>query len=214
MRTLKKRLLTGLNLASACGLPGGPSSPLRYGELPLSFEENRGQSPAAVRFQARGQGHTLFLTEHEMVLTPREGGALRIRLAGGTLGNLAACEPLPGRVHYFRGRTQITNVPTCARVKARDVYPGVDLECYGKYRETEYDLVVHPGARPESIRLAYAGCRQLELDDDGNLIVDLGPSRVTQPPPTVRRPAAADGPQRQRRALPLRMRMDCQARLG
>ena len=38
-----------------------------YGHLPLSFEVNRGQAQAAVRFLARGSGFTVFLTDEGAV---------------------------------------------------------------------------------------------------------------------------------------------------
>lgn len=40
-----------------------------YGQLPMSFEANRGQSAEAVRFMARGEGYGVFLTGQEAVLT-------------------------------------------------------------------------------------------------------------------------------------------------
>src|SRR5436309_2326609 len=40
-----------------------------YGNLPLSFEANEGQSDAQVQFLARGHGYSLFLTPTEAVLT-------------------------------------------------------------------------------------------------------------------------------------------------
>lgn len=39
-----------------------------YSNLPLSFEENRGQTDARVKFLARGGGYSLFLTSTEAVL--------------------------------------------------------------------------------------------------------------------------------------------------
>jgi hypothetical protein len=48
-----------------------------FGQLPLSFEENRGQSDSRVKYLARGKGYTLFLTPDEAVL------ALRSRSAAG-----------------------------------------------------------------------------------------------------------------------------------
>src|SRR5688572_24107820 len=39
-----------------------------YGKLPLSFEENQGQTDSRVKFIARGSGYTLFLTATEAVL--------------------------------------------------------------------------------------------------------------------------------------------------
>jgi hypothetical protein len=38
----------------------------------LSFEVNRGQTDARVKFLARGQGYTLFLTPQEVVLALRK----------------------------------------------------------------------------------------------------------------------------------------------
>jgi hypothetical protein len=39
-----------------------------YGKLPLSFEVNRGQAPASVRFISRGRGSSLYLTSDEALL--------------------------------------------------------------------------------------------------------------------------------------------------
>src|SRR5712664_2446051 len=42
-----------------------------YGKLPLSFEENVGQTAQEVRYVSRGAGYKLFLTPQEAVLTLR-----------------------------------------------------------------------------------------------------------------------------------------------
>jgi hypothetical protein len=39
-----------------------------YGNLPMRFEENRGQTDPRVQFLARGAGYSLFLTSSEAVL--------------------------------------------------------------------------------------------------------------------------------------------------
>ena len=52
---------------------GTPSAMLRetYGNLPLHFEENLGQTDAQIRFLSRGPNFTAFLTPSETVLTLR-----------------------------------------------------------------------------------------------------------------------------------------------
>src|SRR5713101_2171032 len=40
----------------------------KYGNLPLSFEANHGQSDPKVKFLSRGSGYSLFLTTNEAVL--------------------------------------------------------------------------------------------------------------------------------------------------
>ena len=42
-----------------------------FGEVPLSFEENCGQTDASVKYLARGKGYTLFLAPDEAVLSFR-----------------------------------------------------------------------------------------------------------------------------------------------
>jgi hypothetical protein len=44
-----------------------------YGNLPLSFEANQGQTDRQVRFLSRGSGYSLFLTGNEAVLSLRKG---------------------------------------------------------------------------------------------------------------------------------------------
>lgn len=46
-------------------------SPETYGKMPLSFEQNYGQTDAPVKFLSRGAGYALFLTEREAVLRLR-----------------------------------------------------------------------------------------------------------------------------------------------
>jgi hypothetical protein len=46
-----------------------------YGRLPLSFEANRGQVDAPVKFLARGRGYGLFLTSNEAVLEAQDSEA-------------------------------------------------------------------------------------------------------------------------------------------
>jgi len=43
-----------------------------YGNLPLSFEANQGQSDVQVQFLAHGHGYSLFLTSTEAVLALRQ----------------------------------------------------------------------------------------------------------------------------------------------
>ena len=45
----------------------------QFGQLPLSFEINRGQTDRQVDFLARGIGYTLFLTPREAVFSMEQG---------------------------------------------------------------------------------------------------------------------------------------------
>src|SRR6267378_4834173 len=103
---------------------GNPKWIEAYGKLPLSFEENQGQTASEVRYVSHGSGYELFLTPQEAVLalrhdappdlsplhrtatlrsprkTPRAGQvtAIRMRLEGANPdAQIAGMDQLPGR---------------------------------------------------------------------------------------------------------------------
>src|SRR5260221_13235162 len=50
-------------------LPGSQNPAHKYGDLPLSFVPNLGQTDAAVHFQVNSAGGSLFFTPSEIVLS-------------------------------------------------------------------------------------------------------------------------------------------------
>ena len=169
-----------------------------YGELPLSFEANHGQIDRRVNFVSRGSGYGLYLTNDGAVLSlnkadcgsvvqpvhrpasskipcRRDRDVVTMHLEGTAGGGpLPVGEgQLPGTSNYFVGDSDAwrTELPTYAKVRYKDVYPGVDLVFYGNQRQLEYDFALAPHADPKSIRLQFAGAGKLKLDDAGDLIV-------------------------------------------
>ena len=202
--------------------PLGPGRRVRA-ELGRSFEPNLGQTDARVRFLSRGPGYTLYLTEDGAVvaLEPRRAGSpphfqpqlpswvnLTLRGASG-VAEVKGLEELPGITNYLIGndpRKWHTNVPSYARVRYEEVYPGVDLVYYGgQGGQLECDFVVAPGADPGRISLAVAGQRQrdgrgqqltagaapsslpstLRVAANGDLVVSLGAVEVQLHKPVV-----------------------------
>lgn len=112
-----------------------------------------------------------------------------MRLAGANASPaLEAADPLPGRVDYFRGSDParwLTNIPTYSRVRAKGVYPGIDLVYYGNQTRLEYDFVVAPGANPGRIHLRFDGVQTIRRDLEGNLILSTEAGSVTQRKPIV-----------------------------
>jgi hypothetical protein len=89
---------------------------VRWGDIPFSFEPNRGQAPGRVEYLARGSSYTLYLASGETVLAPRAESALRTRLSGANLeGRITGEAPQVSTSNYFVGsdpRQWHTAVPT------------------------------------------------------------------------------------------------------
>ncbi|MGH2626483.1 MAG: hypothetical protein ACRDHY_07530 [Anaerolineales bacterium] len=95
--------------------------------LPVVFEANQGQADPRVKFLARGAGYILFVTTTEAVLTDRQSGhAVRMRLLGARPDlEVTSLEPLPGRIHYLRGRNPARWRTGCAHLRSCRLPRGV-----------------------------------------------------------------------------------------
>jgi hypothetical protein len=167
-------------------------------QMPLTFEANQGQISPQVQFLSRGKGYTAFLTAGELVLSLRptdsattagiaaapttkntkqiQNTTLQFRLVGAAQTALAVGEdPQPGKVNYFIGNDPEkwhTNVRTYAKVRYKNVYPGIDLVYYGSHRQLEYDFAISPGADPSRIQFEIKGAQQIQIDAQGDLVLE------------------------------------------
>jgi hypothetical protein len=85
----------------------------------------------------------------------------------------AGAVPTPAVVSYFQGRPADwkAGLPTYSRVVYANLWPGIDLVYSGTGQKLKYDFVVHPGADPGQIRLAYRGMEGLRVNGAGELEV-------------------------------------------
>ena len=184
-----------------------------YGDLPLSFEANLGQTDKSVKFTSKGSGYGLYLTNDEAVLSlsksscdksqapahnriaqsaacTKDTALLSMRLVGAQNSDSSPVGEalLPGVSNYFVGSDPAnwrTGVPTYTKVRYRSVYPSIDLLYYGNRRQLEYDFVVAPNANAKDIRLQITGAKKLSLDKKGDLIVSAQNGEIAFHKPVI-----------------------------
>jgi RHS repeat-associated protein len=194
--------------------PGGPAQPLtdqggvssptpvsllqNYGQAPLPFEPNVGQTDPQALYVSHGPGLTLFLTgagaTFEVPRTPQSPNSDLTRDVFDL--SFAGANPQPqvvpqndllSRSNYFVGDDPTqwqTNVPQYGEVDYRGLYPGIDLAYHGAPgRQLEYDFTVAPGADLSAIQLAWQGLQSVSLDGQGDLLLTTaGGNTVVQQP--------------------------------
>ncbi len=170
-----------------------------FGKLPLSFEANNGQVDDSVKFLSRGNGYTLFLTSNETILSLRRGSLKEEERKSGKVSandeyspvandvvrlkfieanpnpKITGLDALPGKSNYFIGNDPEKwhrNIKTYKKVRFQDLYPGIDIVYYGNRRQLEYDFVISPGADPSAILLSIEGAQNVDIDKQGNLIME------------------------------------------
>ena len=192
--TLASRLLAILCLALAAHAQ--THTVQTYANLPLSFTPNQGQFDPAVTFLSSGSGYSVALTRNEADLTLKSSkpATVRMQLLGTAASPaISGLDPLPGTANYLIGndpKKWHTNLPTYARVRYGQVYPGVDLIYYGNQHQLEFDFIVQPGTDPAAIDLGFRGeiadhPLRLKIDPTGNLVVDGPAGGVLLPRPII-----------------------------
>lgn len=179
--------LVAVVVAVTAGVAAAAPTVTEVPPLSLAFEPERGGGSAAA-FVARGRGYAVRL-EARGVRVQVGGESLRTELRGArSAAVLTGEEQLPGTVNYFFGSDPAqwrTGVATFAKVRARQVYPGIDVLYYGAGRLVEFDFEVRPGADPALIQLGFAGQQRLSLNERGDLIVRLARGEVVQHRPVA-----------------------------
>ncbi len=215
-RLVHSALVQPTPIKSNATSPKGSTSPgiaERYGDLPLRFEPNEGQTDQRVKFLSRGPGYDLFLTATGAVLTLRKPqprvdkfkqpasadglaspagqqvSILRLKMIGASpKAQIEGRDELPGKVNYLIGDNQDkwrTNIPTYLKVHYTEIYRGIDLVYYGNRTELEYDFVVAPGASLRAIKFQFEGAERISLDDAGNLHLAVEQDEVTLRKPVI-----------------------------
>ena len=191
-------MLAGATCIFAAGIPQGLIIPSQQKKLtdsqvrmPLTFEPNRGQAPSDIRWISRTPHRTLLLTSTEalLVMNGEKAATVRMKLTGSNVeARTEGVDKLKSVSNYFLDNNPSdwrTAIPHYARVKYKEVYPGIDLVYYGADRELEYDFVVAPAADSRQIELAYEGADKIRVEDNGDLVLEVNGRTIRQLRPKV-----------------------------
>jgi hypothetical protein len=167
-----------------------PASPARATRprLPVRYERNDGQVAAPARFVARTGAVEVALGDEGAWVSLSRRDVLTLRVANGRAVEPVASGELPTRTSYFVGPRSAwrTGVPSFARVTYPSVLRGVDLVFHGGAGGVpEYDLVVAPGALPESVMMEVGGALGLDVTPAGELAIHVASGTLVQPRPRM-----------------------------
>jgi hypothetical protein len=91
----------------------------------------------------------------------------------------------PSRFSNNEPVTWLSNLPNYARVKYSNVYPDIDMVCFGNQRQLEFEFVVAPGGDPRQIQFHMGGAERLRLTPEGALLLQVENVAVELPKPVA-----------------------------
>jgi len=114
----------------------------------------------------------------EALTASRPGGdprwVVKLDFVGATPGVKPFGSDRTGTViSYFQGSSGDwkSGLPSYSRIVYANLWPGIDLAYSGTMDELKYEFIVHPGADPSRIRLAYRGASSVQVNPEGRLAV-------------------------------------------
>lgn len=156
-----------------------------FGRVPVFFVPNRGQTDDRVGFYVKGANKTIYFAPEGVTFAlsypahagnDRESERYVVKL--DFLGSRQDVKPeglekTGASISYFRGKPEEwkTGLPAYSGIIYRDLWPGIDLAYKGDMDKLKYEFIVHSGADPSKIKLAYRGAERVALTAEGRLEV-------------------------------------------
>ena len=169
-----------VGIAQAAG--PAPMMPAR-----LAFEPNAGQTEAGYQFLARARGYSVAISANETTI--RAGSAqVRLQFVNSQPVVLEGLDRQLGVVNYLLGNDRshwLRGIPTYARIRGRNLYPGVDIVYHGTGSRLEYDFALAPGADASRIGLRFTGVQRVRVDEQGDLVLDTAAGELRQKKPMI-----------------------------
>lgn len=153
-----------------------------YGRMPIAFIPNRGQADARIDYYVQGKDTSIYFGREGLtfLLTKIPAGAaesrwiVKLDFVGADPGvKPVGLDATGTTVSYFRGAPKEWKggIPSFSRILYENLWPGIDLIYKGTMDALKYEFIVHPGADPARIRLAYRGASTVRVDARGRLAV-------------------------------------------
>lgn len=158
--------------------------------IPAAFIENKGQVHESVHFYIQQEGSTTFLTTDGMTVSlSRENTRVVLKsiYVNATPSSRLEGQGIEsGKMHYLIGNQFERHRTDISRFNAlyqSDVWPGIDLSLRYTDQGLKSDWIVHPGANPDCIEVAWMGMDNMGIDEAGDLIIShsLGELREQHP---------------------------------
>ena len=104
------------------------------------------------------------------------GSVISVTPSGGRITEVVATEETGTYYNFLIGNDPsnwASDVHSYEKIIIRDVWEGIDIEYYMKESSLKYDMVLRPGADPDSIVMEVKGAENIR-DDIDNLVIETG----------------------------------------
>ena len=139
-----------------------------------------------VRFQSRGKEYTTYFTPSGVIVagfTSSNEGPQYFELGMQLLGFDKTVEVTTLNPMLASNDQWLTTLPDYARIKYSNVYPGIDMICFGNPDQVKMQFTVAPGSNVKRIRVRLTENNHIKTTPDGGLELIAGNKTIRMPSP-------------------------------
>jgi hypothetical protein len=165
-----------------------------YGKMPLYFIPNQGQMNQQVFYYVQGKDKTIYFTSGGLTYSfnaPRltsQRWVVKMEFVGASENVKPEClEQGETIVSYFHGKPGQwhAGLQSASKIIYRELWPGIDLIYSGTINKMKYEFIIHPGADPSQVKLAYHGIKSMAENNLGQLEVKTPGGTFTDDTPAA-----------------------------
>jgi hypothetical protein len=153
---------------------------------PPEVVQSEAFSTSDVRFQSHSQEYNTYFTPSGLIVagfTSSDEGPQYFELGMQLLGSQKDVEITTLNPMLASNDQWLTTLPDYAQIKYANVYPGIDMICYGNTDELEMRFLVAAGGNVHRIRLRLTGDNTVEPTSDGGVRLIAGNKAIDMPRP-------------------------------
>lgn len=138
-----------------------------------AFNHGKGNEPKYIEVNGERQLNPRYTaSEHKEKI---QGHAYKVHFLGAHPEVYSQGEqPYSHYYNYFKGndtKKWKSNVPVYKHVIYKNLYKSIDLNIYSQENFMKSDYVIHPGGDVRNIQLLYEGVDDMEINDEGQLLI-------------------------------------------
>lgn len=163
-----------------------------FGRMPLYFIPNGGQTDERIAFYVQGQDKSIYFSADGLTYSLGQASDtlwnVKLDFVAATKGvGPVGQEKCGAVISYFKGPKEDwhTGLEAYSKIAYPDLWPGIDLRYSGTVNRMKHEFVVHPGADPSEIRMAYRGAEAVVLNARGQIEVTTPAGSFTDDAPVA-----------------------------
>lgn len=114
----------------------------------------------------RSEYYTMQVVKDQLY---KKGQTIDMSFVGGNASGSRGVDKLPTVTQFLHGNEKVKTASSYRSVVMDSVYKDVDVKLYNDAGRPRYDVVLKPGANPESVKMRFKGANSVQITKSGDL---------------------------------------------